>query len=141
MAITVQKIHLSDIRAKYKDDQSGMDAHAKIGGLKVSMDEFDLDKMNFSVASATLDDTHFEYILTQELPASESAGSDILPQLALNNIKIQNLSGLYHSDPDDLHTDFDIHSDRKSTRLNSSHVAISYAVFCLKKKTRLKITL
>src|SRR5690625_5937339 len=27
--------------------------------------------------------------------------------------------------------------DRKSTRLNSSHVAISYAVFCLKKKSRL----
>src|SRR5690606_39582884 len=26
--------------------------------------------------------------------------------------------------------------DRKSTRLNSSHVKISYAVFCLKKKTR-----
>src|SRR5690625_5645383 len=26
--------------------------------------------------------------------------------------------------------------DRKSTRLNSSHVAISYAVFCLKKTTR-----
>src|SRR5690625_6576765 len=27
-------------------------------------------------------------------------------------------------------------TDRKSTRLNSSHVAISYAVFCLKKKKR-----
>src|SRR5690625_2372938 len=27
------------------------------------------------------------------------------------------------------------YKDRKSTRLNSSHVAISYAVFCLKKKT------
>src|SRR5439155_21396251 len=27
-----------------------------------------------------------------------------------------------------------LRSDRKSTRLNSSHVAISYAVFCLKKK-------
>src|SRR5438874_9671960 len=27
--------------------------------------------------------------------------------------------------------------DRKSTRLNSSHVEISYAVFCLKKKTAL----
>src|SRR5690625_6723899 len=27
------------------------------------------------------------------------------------------------------------HQDRKSTRLNSSHVAISYAVFFLKKKT------
>src|SRR5690625_5605032 len=28
-----------------------------------------------------------------------------------------------------------IGADRKSTRLNSSHVAISYAVFCSKKKT------
>src|SRR5699024_12494471 len=28
-----------------------------------------------------------------------------------------------------------IRRDRKSTRLNSSHVSISYAVFCLKKKT------
>src|SRR5439155_3583977 len=28
----------------------------------------------------------------------------------------------------------DVRADRKSTRLNSSHVAISYAVFCLKKK-------
>ena len=29
-------------------------------------------------------------------------------------------------------------SDRKSTRLNSSHLGISYAVFCLKKKKLLK---
>src|SRR5256885_7985615 len=27
-----------------------------------------------------------------------------------------------------------LHEDRKSTRLNSSHLVISYAVFCLKKK-------
>src|SRR5207249_1812350 len=30
---------------------------------------------------------------------------------------------------------FAVFRDRKSTRLNSSHVSISYAVFCLKKKT------
>src|SRR5690348_8841836 len=30
------------------------------------------------------------------------------------------------------------HGDRKSTRLNSSHPSISYAVFCLKKKTKKK---
>src|SRR5699024_12609529 len=30
--------------------------------------------------------------------------------------------------------------DRKSTRLNSSHVSISYAVFCLKKKTNAAVT-
>src|SRR5438477_9469672 len=30
----------------------------------------------------------------------------------------------------------DRHEDRKSTRLNSSHMSISYAVFCLKKKKK-----
>src|SRR3989442_6076234 len=30
-------------------------------------------------------------------------------------------------------------SDRKSTRLNSSHVRISYAVFCLKKKKKFEL--
>src|SRR5690242_21533713 len=30
--------------------------------------------------------------------------------------------------------------DRKSTRLNSSHMSISYAVFCLKKKKNKKVT-
>src|SRR2546430_9043328 len=33
-----------------------------------------------------------------------------------------------------------IHTDRKSTRLNSSHSQISYAVFCLKKKKPQSIT-
>src|SRR6266513_4686460 len=32
--------------------------------------------------------------------------------------------------------DKQVHGDRKSTRLNSSHVSISYAVFCLKKKKK-----
>src|SRR3712207_8261269 len=32
----------------------------------------------------------------------------------------------------------DARLDRKSTRLNSSHANISYAVFCLKKKKKLK---
>src|SRR3712207_7419569 len=31
-------------------------------------------------------------------------------------------------------------TDRKSTRLNSSHANISYAVFCLKKKKKIQIT-
>src|SRR3712207_7457626 len=37
-----------------------------------------------------------------------------------------------HSGPEQLHTG----RDRKSTRLNSSHANISYAVFCLKKKKK-----
>src|SRR5690606_40900621 len=39
-----------------------------------------------------------------------------------------------------LHASFDVRRDRKSTRLNSSHVKISYAVFCLKKKTNRRMS-
>src|SRR5688572_32189426 len=37
-----------------------------------------------------------------------------------------------------LPVDEDVGQDRKSTRLNSSHSQISYAVFCLKKKKKKK---
>src|SRR5262245_63479021 len=36
------------------------------------------------------------------------------------------------------HAELQPHLDRKSTRLNSSHLGISYAVFCLKKKKKKK---
>src|SRR5438045_5592322 len=39
-----------------------------------------------------------------------------------------------------LHDEGRSRQDRKSTRLNSSHLGISYAVFCLKKKKRKKKT-
>src|SRR2546422_8197604 len=45
------------------------------------------------------------------------------------------ISGTYtHPLPDSIHVTGSIKTDRKSTRLNSSHGYISYAVFCLKKK-------
>src|SRR5207245_10498283 len=39
-----------------------------------------------------------------------------------------------HADLESAGADAAPHGDRKSTRLNSSHGSISYAVFCLKKK-------
>src|SRR5690625_7046121 len=45
--------------------------------------------------------------------------------LILITLGINNLAAMYREK---------YQPDRKSTRLNSSHVAISYAVFCLKKK-------
>src|SRR5690606_41508079 len=42
--------------------------------------------------------------------------------------------------PDTERPEFGDRGDRKSTRLNSSHVKISYAVFCLKKKKKKKTT-
>src|SRR5690606_41548642 len=46
--------------------------------------------------------------------------------------------GHYVSDRNRKHPVTPIFIDRKSTRLNSSHVKISYAVFCLKKKRHKK---
>src|SRR3712207_7486770 len=40
---------------------------------------------------------------------------------------------------DDVLADPNVDLDRKSTRLNSSHANISYAVFCLKKKNKLVV--
>src|SRR2546427_8633483 len=44
---------------------------------------------------------------------------------------------LFHGTPTGAWLDHELHEvlDRKSTRLNSSHSQISYAVFCLKKKS------
>src|SRR5699024_12329173 len=48
---------------------------------------------------------------------------------------------LYGHEPNrEHHGHSQIRQDRKSTRLNSSHVSISYAVFCLKKKKRNNIS-
>src|SRR5438034_4043632 len=59
----------------------------------------------------------------------------LLQLRAAYGLPITNLQGVYSveiSRLDDLATRFI--RDRKSTRLNSSHTVISYAVFCLKKK-------
>src|SRR5438132_7010407 len=50
---------------------------------------------------------------------------------------IDRITGIVHvKDLFDVDDAGDPVEDRKSTRLNSSHTVISYAVFCLKKKTR-----
>src|SRR6266699_6431281 len=45
--------------------------------------------------------------------------------------------GLTHANLRQIYNVWALDLDRKSTRLNSSHVRISYAVFCLKKKKKL----
>src|SRR5690625_1628438 len=51
-------------------------------------------------------------------------------------VRVDYQPSMPQSDFDDYLTLFADSGDRKSTRLNSSHVAISYAVFCLKKKKK-----
>src|SRR2546430_2996987 len=55
------------------------------------------------------------------------------PSLVSGSSWLMAKSMMLPPDPEGLHSD----ADRKSTRLNSSHSQISYAVFCLKKKKSL----
>src|SRR5690625_5762273 len=68
----------------------------------------------------------------------EPLARNTAPALALAALKAQSMTDnptLLVLAADHVIRDVELFQDRKSTRLNSSHVAISYAVFCLKKKT------
>src|SRR5438067_4599521 len=67
-------------------------------------------------ASQVTLETSFE--AAQEQPAALRLSSEAPAIVYLNSVPVLKVSA----------------ADRKSTRLNSSHVSISYAVFCLKKK-------
>src|SRR5690625_6459442 len=72
----------------------------------------------------------------KEAQKAEQVGN--ISEVAINERKVQMLMS-YMAYPEDYKPGevYEIRldpGDRKSTRLNSSHVAISYAVFCLKKK-------
>src|SRR5690606_41693834 len=60
--------------------------------------------------------------------------------LVFGNLGLSFFLFLQKSCPLPPHIPFVSELDRKSTRLNSSHVKISYAVFCLKKKTKTSLT-
>src|SRR3989475_4203157 len=75
----------------------------------------------------------------KRLTVKSKEGDDAVPQLARLGLKPDDVRYVANSH---LHFDhcggnefFPRELDRKSTRLNSSHSQISYAVFCLKKKT------
>src|SRR2546430_11587141 len=63
-------------------------------------------------------------------------GVDVVRQVALGGSQILDLGdfAVQARLEDRVHHQVGIGVDRKSTRLNSSHSQISYAVFCLKKK-------
>src|SRR5690606_41736961 len=77
---------------------------------------------------------------SSDLPHQLSPECDRLRGMTAPDIRlvVADLDGTLldeHKQMPDGTLDLDV-GDRKSTRLNSSHVKISYAVFCLKKKKR-----
>src|SRR5438477_11573456 len=63
---------------------------------------------------------------------SRRTSSELLVHLYNNVAELRQIRGAIRADQSNCAP------DRKSTRLNSSHMSISYAVFCLKKKKKKK---
>src|SRR5690625_5904352 len=81
--------------------------------------------ITFLASETTLIDKEEKYTHSFEAAVDAQAKS------STQDVKLED-SGAAEADEEDI--------DRKSTRLNSSHVAISYAVFCLKKTTKRHMT-
>src|SRR2546426_7767685 len=75
--------------------------------------------------------------LQAEVFLKSDAGGRFLPLDAAQRLRVQLAAGEAGARPlQPLRLGERADGDRKSTRLNSSHLVISYAVFCLKKKKK-----
>jgi len=89
-----------------------------------------------TVAKAMCDEIGINHLY---INASENRGIDMLRTTIRGYASTVSLTGgrkvIILDEADYLTPEAQAALDRKSTRLNSSHLGISYAVFCLKKKT------
>src|SRR5690625_7018082 len=91
---------------------------------------FDEDFNDLNVLNDTSNDIETEVTnITNEQPDE---------YFAMLRMEIQNERSMSKERYNNIVKSSSASTDRKSTRLNSSHVAISYAVFCLKKKKKRK---
>src|SRR5690625_6238102 len=86
------------------------------------------------------DETDSEFSYKVRYPSELSFGLGLHNYQGFSASVSADLTNYSNTEVDFLESDFyddeRAEKDRKSTRLNSSHVAISYAVFCLKKKKK-----
>src|SRR5256885_10846061 len=79
--------------------------------------------------------------LHDALPISQGFGQHHVHAAVQDAVGLAGALVHVHAAAQEVVTDLgELDADRKSTRLNSSHLVISYAVFCLKKKTKTHVT-
>src|SRR5699024_12204789 len=105
------------------------------------------------------DDKFYEYEIDWQMKEKRTGKINNVPDAALSSVELKRLFDTYDVEILEFEETFYFKvdypelgrirkhivewenkkvKDRKSTRLNSSHVSISYAVFCLKKKNQIK---
>src|SRR5258708_23227781 len=99
--------------------------------------------MSFMLCAASPSSVYFFFLMIRRPPRSTLFPYTTLfrsPLTSKEESPNESVIHFYPVDIPDPHLDEDqgYRQDRKSTRLNSSHQIISYAVFCLKKKTQIR---
>src|SRR5438270_5802410 len=91
----------------------------------------------FFNCSGTHRDLHsFPTRRSSDLEHAGASGRERRPHLPVERARLDALAVAQSVEPELAHDERPVPGDRKSTRLNSSHSQISYAVFCLKKKEK-----
>lgn len=90
-----------NINAKFDDRYNGNDIQGKIGRLKIDVDDFDLNKLSFTVKDILLKDTDLRYVQTKSPPQkpekTDTTSSEIGFQIDLDEINIENVTAFYQS--------------------------------------------
>src|SRR5699024_12095342 len=101
----------------------------------------DIDRLCATMAKRITPDSYqlvqYKYLYLQNTSAVQIQCSHYNVNSTLKGLQLKQFLSLFLLILELIHFSFQkrvYYQDRKSTRLNSSHVSISYAVFCLKKK-------
>lgn len=105
MKISLGNLNLSDWKLNYNDAYLGTDIKLILGKLAVDVNEFDLEKMKFSIDEFSLNDTQFSYLQSHPFPVSEDTTRTLLPYIEVDEFSVTNLLVNYNSKPDGLNTD------------------------------------
>lgn len=82
------RINLQNIYATYDDEVSGLDLNLRIGVLDASIDEFDLDRMQFSADKISLQNTTASIIQLKDSPPDTSTSQTVTIGIGFGSISI-----------------------------------------------------
>lgn len=108
LKIALGELNFSDWKLNYNDAYLGTDIKLILGKLTVDVNEFDLEKMKFSIDEFSLNDTQFSYLQSHPFPVSEDTTSTLLPYIEVDEFSVHNLLVNYNSKPDGLNTDLQL---------------------------------
>ena len=103
--VSLGDLNLSDWNLNYNDVYLGTDIKLLLGKLSIDVNEFDLEKMKFSLDEFTLNDSQFSYSQSHSFPVSTDTTSTVLPFIEVDDFSLHNLLINYNSRPEGLNTD------------------------------------